>query len=165
MRERRYGAIISDMARQHQDSEEGFVLLRQIRAEGIRTPHFIRAGSASRLHLDQVLQAGGDGCTNDATTLLRLVTLACSAKTIKTRIGLLSDADRGPDADLRQELDAASGEVELIRDPFVQTPLTDAVQAWGEPSVSSCRARTQAGRRRLPHRRLEPRLARPSPDA
>lgn len=130
LRERRYGAIISDMARQHQGSKEGYVLLRQIRADGIRTPYFIYAGSASPAHLEQVLEAGGDGCTNESHALVRMVTQACSTTPTRSKVGLVIETGRSLPVELRRELKAHAIDVEVVRDPSGGQAPGDAVEAW-----------------------------------
>lgn len=65
--------IISDMGRK-EGSYEGYVLLDRLREKGDQTPFIIFAGSKKPKHVAEVIRRGGQGCTNNFTELLSIVT-------------------------------------------------------------------------------------------
>jgi CheY-like chemotaxis protein len=76
LRERRFGAIISDMGRA-EGPEEGFVLLSRIRADGRPTPFFLYTTSAAALqHRLEASARGAQGVTSSASELVDMVTAA-----------------------------------------------------------------------------------------
>lgn len=72
IRERRFAAIISDMGRK-EGPREGYVLLDKLRASGNQTPLFFYAASNSSEHQRETIEHGGQGCTNNAQELFRMV--------------------------------------------------------------------------------------------
>lgn len=73
LQRRRFSAVISDMGRR-EGPREGYVLLDKMRQTGNSTPLFIYAGSNSDEHKRETLLHGGQGCTNNAPELFRMVT-------------------------------------------------------------------------------------------
>jgi CheY-like chemotaxis protein len=71
----RYVAVVSDMVRR-KGPREGYHLLDLMRSSGNETPFFFYAGSAEPAHVDETLLHGGDGSTQDAMELVRMVTAA-----------------------------------------------------------------------------------------
>jgi CheY-like chemotaxis protein len=70
-----FDAVISDMGRK-EGPREGYVLLDSMRARGIQTPLFFYASSGAPEHVRETREHGGQGCTNDASELFRMVTNA-----------------------------------------------------------------------------------------
>jgi CheY-like chemotaxis protein len=70
-----FGAVISDMGRK-EGPREGYALLDAMRKRGDRTPLFFYASSRAPEHVQETLEHGGQGCTNDANDLFRMVTQA-----------------------------------------------------------------------------------------
>ena len=70
-----FDAVISDMGRK-EGPREGYVLLDAMRARGNQTPLFFYASSRAPEHVRQTREHGGQGCTNDASELFRMVTHA-----------------------------------------------------------------------------------------
>jgi len=68
----RFAAIISDMGRL-EGPREGYALLDALRSQGNQTPFFVYAGSAAPEHVQEVLDHGGQGCTNRPQDLFRMV--------------------------------------------------------------------------------------------
>jgi CheY-like chemotaxis protein len=75
--EKKFAAIISDMARK-EGSREGYALLEALREKGNATPFFIYAGSNARTLLQQQEAAsrGAQGSTNIANELVEMVVRA-----------------------------------------------------------------------------------------
>jgi CheY-like chemotaxis protein len=71
----RFGAIISDMERR-EGPREGYVLLDRLRREGDKTPFFFYTSSNAPEHKRETREHGGQGCTNNAQELFRMVTRA-----------------------------------------------------------------------------------------
>ncbi len=69
-----YDLVISDMNRPG-DTEAGLTLLKKLRTCNIQTPYIIHTGSShnKRSYNEQVLQEGGNGCTNQIDELYNLV--------------------------------------------------------------------------------------------
>jgi CheY-like chemotaxis protein len=72
LRRRRFAAIISDMGRR-EGPREGYALLDQIRKDGNQTPLFFYASSNSAEHRREAAEHGGQGATNNAQELFRMV--------------------------------------------------------------------------------------------
>lgn len=72
LRERRFAAIISDMGRR-EGPREGYVLLDKIRDLKNETPFFIYSSSDLPEYRLETLEHGGQGSTNDAQKLFRMV--------------------------------------------------------------------------------------------
>lgn len=72
LNKRRFAAIISDMGRR-EGPREGYVLLDEIRKTDDETPLFFYASSGSPEHKRKTLEHGGQGCTNNAQELFRMV--------------------------------------------------------------------------------------------
>lgn len=70
-----FGAVISDMGRK-EGPREGYVLLDAMRKRRDRTPLFFYASSRAPEHVRETQEHGGQGCTNDANDLFRMVTQA-----------------------------------------------------------------------------------------
>jgi len=70
--EQRFAAIISDMGRR-EGSREGYVLLDALRQRGDQTPFFVYTGSKTPEYQKEVLEHGGQGCTNTAKELFKMV--------------------------------------------------------------------------------------------
>jgi CheY-like chemotaxis protein len=70
-----FDAVISDMGRK-EGPREGYVLLDSMRARGDQTPLFFYASSRAPEHIRETREHGGQGCTNDASELFRMVTNA-----------------------------------------------------------------------------------------
>jgi CheY-like chemotaxis protein len=71
----KFAAIISDMGRR-EGPREGYVLLDRLRKQGDLTPLFFYASSNADEHRQETMEHGGQGCTNNAQELFRLVTKA-----------------------------------------------------------------------------------------
>ena len=71
----KYSVIISDMGRR-EGPREGYVLLDRLRKEGDLTPLFIYATSNAPEHIQETLEHGGQGCTNNPGQLFEMVTKA-----------------------------------------------------------------------------------------
>jgi CheY-like chemotaxis protein len=69
----RFAAIISDMSRR-EGPREGYVLLDALRQRNNQTPFFIYAGSHAPEHKREILEHGGQDCTNNARELFQIVT-------------------------------------------------------------------------------------------
>ena len=69
----KYSVIISDMGRR-EGPREGYVLLDKLRQEGDRTPLFFYAASNAPEHIQETLEHGGQGCTNNPRDLFEMVT-------------------------------------------------------------------------------------------
>ena len=67
-----YVAIISDMGRK-EGPDEGYKLLKAVRDSGNKTPFFIYAGSRSVEHNQMTKERGGQGTTNRADELYKMV--------------------------------------------------------------------------------------------
>lgn len=80
LKRNKYGAIISDMARQ-EGSREGYLLLESLRNQGDTTPYFIYAGSNLPEYREEAIRRGAQGSTNNAQELFVLVTKAIISKT------------------------------------------------------------------------------------
>lgn len=76
--QRSFAAVISDMGRK-EGPREGYGLLDALRARGDQTPLFFYASSNAPEHKRETLQHGGQGCTNDANELFKMVTRAVIA--------------------------------------------------------------------------------------
>jgi CheY-like chemotaxis protein len=85
LREKRFGAIISDMGRK-EGPQEGYVLLDALRVRGDKTPFFIYAGSRSQAHRTKTKEHGGQDCTNDPTELYSMVISEIFGSTAKADI-------------------------------------------------------------------------------
>jgi CheY-like chemotaxis protein len=72
---RRYAAVISDMARR-EGPREGYALLDALRGSGDRTPFFIYANSNAPEHKREAKEHGGQGSTNSPRELFQMVTKA-----------------------------------------------------------------------------------------
>jgi CheY-like chemotaxis protein/cytochrome c oxidase subunit IV len=72
---KKFEAIISDMGRR-EGPREGYALLDAVRARGDETPLFFYAASRAPEHVRETHEHGGQGCTNDANELFRMVTQA-----------------------------------------------------------------------------------------
>jgi CheY-like chemotaxis protein len=68
----RVDTIISDMCRPP-DTRAGYTLLEYLRANGIKTPYVIYAGSRSPEHIAESKRYGAIGCTNDPYELFQYV--------------------------------------------------------------------------------------------
>jgi len=68
----KYSVIISDMGRK-EGPREGYVLLDRLRQEGDNTPLFFYAASSAPQHKRETLQHGGQGCTDNAEELFKMV--------------------------------------------------------------------------------------------
>jgi CheY-like chemotaxis protein len=68
----RFHAVISDMGRK-EGPREGYALLDAMRARRDQTPLFFYASSRSPEHVRETREHGGQGCTNDASELFRMV--------------------------------------------------------------------------------------------
>ena len=68
----KYALIISDMGRK-EGHREGYVLLDKLRQFDKTTPFIIYAGSRKKEHIQETLDHGGQGCTNDPLELTELV--------------------------------------------------------------------------------------------
>ena len=73
--EDKYSVIISDMGRR-EGPREGYVLLDRLRKEGDETPLFFYAASNAPEHIQETLDHGGQGCTNNPRDLFEMVTKA-----------------------------------------------------------------------------------------
>lgn len=73
MKRQKFAAVISDMGRK-EGPREGYVLLDTMRAEGNNTPLFFYTSSNAPEHKHETREHGGQGCTNNAQELFRLVT-------------------------------------------------------------------------------------------
>ena len=71
----KYSVIISDMGRR-EGPREGYVLLDRLRKDGDLTPLFFYATSNAPEHVQETLEHGGQGCTNDPRHLFEMVTKA-----------------------------------------------------------------------------------------
>lgn len=71
----KYSVIISDMGRR-EGHREGYVLLDRLREEGDQTPLFFYAASNAPEHIQETLDHGGQGCTNNPRDLFEMVTKA-----------------------------------------------------------------------------------------
>ncbi|AWN45459.1 response regulator [Methylobacterium terrae] len=72
LKSRRFATVISDMGRR-EGPQEGYVLLDALRAFDRTTPLFFYASSNAREHKEETARHGGQGCTNDAQELFRMV--------------------------------------------------------------------------------------------
>jgi CheY-like chemotaxis protein len=70
-----FDAVISDMGRK-EGPREGYVLLDSMRARGDQTPLFFYASSRAPEHIRETREHDGQGCTNDANELFRMVSNA-----------------------------------------------------------------------------------------
>ena len=71
----KYSVIISDMGRR-EGPREGYVLLDRLRKEGDLTPLLFYAASNAPQHIQETLEHGGQGCTNNPRDLFEMVTKA-----------------------------------------------------------------------------------------
>lgn len=71
----RYAAIISDMERR-EGPREGYVLLDRLRQQSDQTPLFFYASSNAPEHKHETCEHGGQGWTNNAQELFKMVTKA-----------------------------------------------------------------------------------------
>ncbi|MBB4017790.1 CheY-like chemotaxis protein [Chelatococcus caeni] len=71
----RFAAVISDMGRR-EGPREGYKLLDELRSNGNKIPLFFYASSRAPEHIQETLNHGGQGCTNDAQELFQMVTRA-----------------------------------------------------------------------------------------
>lgn len=78
LRNQRFDAIISDMARPP-DSQAGYTLLDAVRQAGDPTPYFIYAGSRAAKQADEALRRGAQGTTNRSDELLHMLLQALEA--------------------------------------------------------------------------------------
>ena len=69
---RKFAAIISDMGRR-EGPEEGYKLLDTLRKRNNQTPFFIYAGSNDIIHKRETVRRGGQGSTNRAHELFKMV--------------------------------------------------------------------------------------------
>ena len=67
-----FALIISDMGRK-EGKHEGYVLLDAIRKSNNKIPFIIYAGSRKQEHINETLERGGQGCTNNPVELIDLV--------------------------------------------------------------------------------------------
>lgn len=67
-----FALIISDMGRK-EGKHEGYVLLDAIRKTNNKIPFIIYAGSRKQEHINETLERGGQGCTNNPGELINLV--------------------------------------------------------------------------------------------
>ena len=67
-----FSAVISDMGRQ-EGPREGYALLDAMRSRGDQTPLFFYAASNALEHIQETLEHGGQGCTNDGQELFEMV--------------------------------------------------------------------------------------------
>jgi CheY-like chemotaxis protein len=72
---KKFAAVISDMGRK-EGPREGYVLLDTMREQGDRTPLFFYASSNAPEHKKETQKHGGQGCTNNAQELFRMITKA-----------------------------------------------------------------------------------------
>ena len=72
LKHQKYAAIISDMGRP-EGTEEGYVLLDEIRSQRDQTPFFIYAGSNLPEHKQETAARGGQGSTNNPQELFQMV--------------------------------------------------------------------------------------------
>jgi CheY-like chemotaxis protein len=79
LKQKSYGAIISDMGR-IEGPREGYVLLEKVRQTDKATPFFIYAGSDSLEHKKEAEQRGAQGTTNRPHDLIDMVTKYVSIK-------------------------------------------------------------------------------------
>jgi CheY-like chemotaxis protein len=82
LREHKFAVIISDMGRK-EGSQEGYVLLDELRAQGDKTPFYIYAGSSEQAHRIKTEEHGGQGCTNDPSELYFMVVSEISRRSTK----------------------------------------------------------------------------------
>jgi CheY-like chemotaxis protein len=68
-----FAAVISDMGRR-EGPREGYVLLDKLRQQGNQIPLFFYASSNAPEHKRETIEHGGQGCTNNAQELFRMVT-------------------------------------------------------------------------------------------
>lgn len=72
LKSQKFVAVISDMGRR-EGPREGYVLLDALRIVDKTTPLFFYASSNSREHKEETARHGGQGSTNDAQELFRMV--------------------------------------------------------------------------------------------
>lgn len=68
-----FAAVISDMGRK-EGPQEGYALLDDMRRRGDKTPVFFYAGSNDPEHTRLTIERGGNGNTNNANELFKMVT-------------------------------------------------------------------------------------------
>lgn len=68
----RFAAVISDMERR-EGAKEGYVLLDKLRQQGNQIPLFFYASSNAPEHKKETSERGGQGCTNNAQELFKIV--------------------------------------------------------------------------------------------
>jgi len=73
--QQRFAAVISDMGRK-EGPREGYALLDEMRHRGDKTPLFFYASSNAPEHKLETARHGGQGTTNNANELFRMVTAA-----------------------------------------------------------------------------------------
>ena len=78
----KYSVIISDMGRR-EGPREGYALLDRLREMGDQTPLFFYAASNSPEHIQETLDHGGQGCTNNPRDLFEMVTKAVIERQIE----------------------------------------------------------------------------------
>lgn len=72
LKSRKFATVISDMGRR-EGPREGYVLLDALRAFDKTTPLFFYASSNAKEHKEETARHGGQGCTNNAQELFRIV--------------------------------------------------------------------------------------------
>lgn len=69
----RYAAIISDMNRK-EGADEGYVLLKRLREQGVHTPYFIYTGTCNPKDKEEAAMRGVSGITDNPDVLIKLLT-------------------------------------------------------------------------------------------
>lgn len=70
-----FGAVVTDMGRR-EGPREGYVLLDAMRGSGDTTPVYVYSTSRERKHIEEVIEHGGQGCTNDPFEIVDLISKA-----------------------------------------------------------------------------------------